>query len=76
MSRVPTAAALLVLCSLASSQAGAQFNLNKLKKAADTALDVKDEVDRFNFGEQEEIELGLAISQRIRAAVKSSYLFL
>ena len=31
-----------MLCSLASSQAGAQFNLNKLKKAADTALDVKD----------------------------------
>jgi hypothetical protein len=67
MSRIPRTAALLILCCLASSQAGAQFNLNKLKKAADTALDVKDEVDRFSFSEDEEIELGLAISHRIRS---------
>jgi len=47
--------------------AEAQFNLNKLKKAADKALDVADEVDRFTFSEDEEIELGLAVSNRIRA---------
>ena len=67
MSRLPITAALLLVCCLASSQADGQFNLNKLKKAADTALDVKDEVDRFSFSEDEEIELGLAISNRIRA---------
>lgn len=57
----------LGIALLASAPAQAQFNLNKLKKAADTALDVKEEVDRFTFSEQEEVELGLAISQRIRA---------
>jgi predicted Zn-dependent protease len=67
MARVPTIAALLLLCCLASPPAGAQFNLNKLKKAAETALDVKEEVDQFSFSEDEEIELGLAISDRIRA---------
>jgi len=41
--------------------------LKKLKKAADTALDVAEEVDNFNFDEAEEIELGEAISYRIRA---------
>jgi predicted Zn-dependent protease len=41
--------------------------LKKLKKAADTAVDVAEEVDRFTFDEDEEIELGEAISYRIRA---------
>lgn len=67
MSRIHITAALLLSTALASPQAEAQFNLNKLKKAADTALDVKEEVDRFSFSEGEEIELGLAISNRIRA---------
>ena len=67
MSRMCTTVALLLTVFLASSLAAAQFNLNKLKKAADTALDVKDQVDQFSFSEDEEIELGLAISDRIRA---------
>lgn len=67
MSRIRTTVTLLLACVLASSTAEAQFNLDKLKKAADTALDVKDEVDQFTFSEDEEIELGLAISNRIRA---------
>lgn len=67
MSRMCTTVALLLTVFLASSLAAAQFNLDKLKKAADTALDVKDQVDQFSFSEDEEIELGLAISDRIRA---------
>lgn len=47
--------------------AEAQFDLNKLKKATDKALDVAEEVDRFTFTEDEEIALGLAVSNRIRA---------
>ena len=45
----------------------AQFSLDKLKKAVDTATDVAEAVDDFTFSEAEEIELGLAISHRIRA---------
>lgn len=45
----------------------AQFGLDKIKKAVDTAEDVADVVDDFTFSEGEEIELGLAISQRIRS---------
>jgi len=52
---------------LGTLPADAQFNLNKLKKAADTALDVVDTVDDFTFSEAEEVDLGLAISNRIRA---------
>lgn len=52
---------------LGTLPADAQFNLNKLKKAADLALDVADTVDDFTFSEAEEVELGLAISNRIRA---------
>ncbi len=59
---------LAILALLVSAlPADAQFNLNKLKKAADTALDVAETVDDFTFSEAEEIELGLAISNRIRA---------
>lgn len=54
-----------VLFSAVSAQA--QFNLNKLKKATEIALDVVDTVDDFTFSEAEEVELGLAISNRIRA---------
>jgi len=65
----PTRSITLVVLAvlLGGVTADAQFNLNKLKKAADRALDVADEVDRFTFSEDEEIELGLAVSNRIRA---------
>lgn len=53
------------LAFLGAAAAPAQFSLKKLKKAVDTATDVAEEVDRFTFDEQEEIELGLAISRRI-----------
>ncbi len=52
---------------LGAVTADAQFSLNKLKKAVDTAIDVAETVDDFTFSEAEEIELGLAISHRIRA---------
>ena len=59
---------LAILVLLASAlPADAQFNLNKIKKAVDTATEVADTVDDFTFSEAEEIELGLAISNRIRA---------
>ena len=45
----------------------AQFSLNKLKKAVDKATAVVETVDDFTFSEAEEIELGTAISNRIRA---------
>jgi len=67
MVRIRATIALLLTFALISTLAEAQFNLNKLKKAADKALDVKDEVDRFTFSEDEEIELGQAVSYRIRA---------
>ena len=67
MDRSRFAVVLTLSLMLSASTATAQFNLNKLKKAADTALDVKEEVDRFSFSEDEELELGLAISERIRA---------
>ena len=52
---------------LVTAPAYAQFNLNKLKKVVDTATEVAEKVDEFTFTEAEEIELGLAISSRIRA---------
>ena len=52
---------------LVTAPAYAQFNLNKLKKVVDTATEVAEKVDEFTFTEAEEIELGLAISGRIRA---------
>ena len=64
----PRSITLLVVAVLFGAvSAQAQFNLNKLKKAAETALDVADTVDDFTFSEAEEVELGLAISNRIRA---------
>ena len=58
---------LVVAVLLGAVSAQAQFNLNKLKKAAEIALDVADTVDDFVFSEAEEVELGLAISNRLRA---------
>lgn len=53
--------------ALGTLPADAQFNLDKLKKAVDTATQVAETVDDFTFSQAEEIELGLAISNRIRA---------
>jgi len=61
----PTIAILVLLAS--ALPADAQFNLDKLKKAVDTATEVAETVDDFTFSQAEEIELGLAISNRIRA---------
>ena len=44
----------------------AQFGLNKIKKAVDKGLDVAQKVDELTFTTAEEVELGRAISQRIR----------
>jgi len=65
----PTRSITLVVLALllGAVTADAQFSLNKLKKAVDTAIDVAETVDDFTFSEAEEIELGLAISHRIRA---------
>lgn len=56
----------LLAIALGTIPADAQFNLNKIKKAVDTATEVAETVDDFTFTEAEEIELGLAISNRIR----------
>lgn len=53
--------------ALGTLPADAQFNLDKLKKAVGTATEVAETVDDFTFSQAEEIELGLAISNRIRA---------
>lgn len=58
--------ALLLAFTVGATAVDAQL-LKKLKKAADKALDVAEEVDRFTFDEREESELGEAISYRIRA---------
>ena len=65
----PTRSTALVVLALllGTFEANAQFNLNKLKKAVDTATEVVETVDDFTFSEAEEIELGMAISNRIRA---------
>jgi len=57
----------LLALALGTMPADAQFNLDKLKKAVETATEVAEAVDDFTFTEAEEIELGLAISNRIRA---------
>ncbi len=57
----------LLALALGTMPADAQFNLDKLKKAVETATEVAEAVDDFTFTEAEEIELGLAISTRIRA---------
>jgi len=66
MARIRTNVVVLVTVILAPTLAQAQF-LEKLKKTANQALDVAEEVDRFTFTEAEEIELGEAISFRIRS---------
>lgn len=65
----PTRSTALVVLALllGTAEANAQFNLNKLKKVVDTATEVVETVDDFTFSEAEEIELGMAISNRIRA---------
>ena len=65
----PTRSTALVVLALllGTADANAQFNLNKLKKVVDTATEVVETVDDFTFSEAEEIELGMAISSRIRA---------
>jgi predicted Zn-dependent protease len=67
MSWLRSSVVLVLGIVLTSTLAHAQFNLNKIKKAVDTATDVAETVDDFTFSEAEEIELGLAISNRIRA---------
>jgi predicted Zn-dependent protease len=57
----------LLALALGTIPADAQFNLDKLKKAVEIATEVAEAVDDFTFTEAEEIELGLAISNRIRA---------
>jgi len=52
--------------ALGTLPADAQFNFHNLKKAVETATEVPAAVDDFTFTEAEEIELGLAISDRIR----------
>jgi Zn-dependent protease with chaperone function len=61
------AACLALALPLIAVPLHAQFSLNKLKKAVDKAADVVEIVDDFTFSEAEEIELGMAISNRIRA---------
>lgn len=65
----PTRSTALVVLALllGTAESNAQFSLNKLKKAVDKATEVAETVDDFTFSEAEEIELGLAISHRIRA---------
>ena len=60
----PLVAALLWLVSVPGN---AQFGLDKIKKAVDKGLEVADHVDELTFSEAEEVELGQAISHRIRA---------
>lgn len=67
MKRMRAVVLSLLVGLIASVATEAQFSLKKLKKAADKAQDVAEEVDRFTFSEDEEIELGLAVSNRIRA---------
>lgn len=62
--QAPFFAALLWLVSVPGT---AQFGLDKIKKAVDKGFEVADQVDDFNFSETEEVELGQAISHRIRA---------
>ena len=57
----------LGLAILVAGPVEAQFGLDKIKKAVDKGLEVADHVDDFTFSEDEEVELGQAISQRIRA---------
>lgn len=66
MALVRSIVAFVLILVVATSLADAQL-LKKLKKAADTALDVADQVDSYTFTEDEEVELGETISFRIRA---------
>ena len=73
MTRPPTSTAWIhalvasaVLIGSAPAAQG-QFGLNKIKKAVDKGLEVAQAVDELTFTLSEEVELGRAISQRIRA---------
>ncbi len=57
----------LGLAILVALPVEAQFGLNKILKAVDKGLDVAEQIDDFTFSEDEEVELGEAISHRIRA---------
>ena len=65
--RIGGPALTLIFALTLAAPSQAQFGLNKIKKAVEKGLEVAEHVDELTFSEDEEVELGRAISHRIRA---------